>query len=72
MTKRERIIQIVGFNIEPERAELMADEIIALFEPKYKVCKPYGDLLDDISYIEMQMQEDSIIKINIPNKIKIT
>ena len=37
MNRRERIIEIIGFNIELERAELMADEIIALFEPDDKV-----------------------------------
>jgi hypothetical protein len=28
---KEKIIQIIGFGIEPERAELMADEIILNF-----------------------------------------
>ena len=42
MTKRERIIQIVGFNTEPERAELIADEIIALFEQYDDIILPHG------------------------------
>jgi hypothetical protein len=31
-TIKERIIEIIGFNMEPERAELKADEIIQLFQ----------------------------------------
>ena len=68
MTKRERIIQIVGFNIELERAELMADEIIALFEQYDDIILPHGhgfsmrvpynkEMLNDIDYIEMRIDE---------------
>ena len=69
MTKRERIIQIVGFNIEPERAELMADEIIALFDPKIAteiideitLMHPHTEynkeLLNDIDFIEMSIEK---------------
>ena len=34
-TIKERIIEIIGFNMEPERAELKADEIIKLFNASY-------------------------------------
>ena len=69
MTKRERIIQIVGFNTEPERAEMMADEIIALFDPKtateiieeITLMHPHTEynkeLLNDIDFIEMSIEK---------------
>lgn len=69
MTKRERIIQIVGFNTEPERAEMMADEIIALFDQKtateiideITLIHPHTEynkeLLNDIDFIEMSIEK---------------
>ena len=31
MNKKDKIIEIIGFGIEPERAELMAQQILDLF-----------------------------------------
>ena len=55
MNRRERIIQIIGFNIEPERAELMADEIIALFEPKTAT-----EIIEEITLMHPHTQGYSI------------
>jgi Zn-dependent alcohol dehydrogenase len=49
---KDKIIEIIGFGMEPERAELKADEIIKLFEsqcplcqsctsPKIRICKEH-------------------------------
>lgn len=51
---KEKIIQIIGFGMEPERAELMADEIILNFNSHIiTVAKEtkhgdWGDLLNKL------------------------
>jgi hypothetical protein len=49
-TIKEKIVQIIGHSIEPERAELMAGEIILNFNAymieKLKEVEPGGSLTD--------------------------
>jgi len=56
---REKIIEIIGFGIEQERAELKADEIIKLFRnsiftrsDKIEVLSAYTNFLQKNGYID--------------------
>jgi len=49
---KEKIIEIIGFGMEPERAELMARKLIILFNDrvieKMKAGKDWKDVINDI------------------------
>jgi len=54
---KEKIIKIIGFGMETERAECKANELIILFNDrvieKMKQDKPYLEILDDIFIHEL-------------------